>query len=419
MNPTEDTQEHPDPARAGDQSPGAQLFLFGLPGLVLMAGTMVAAAWFGMAGLVLVAGLVAATGLVARGWAYLSLRAVRLSCAVSAHRAFPADEIQFSVEIDNAKLLPLSWLEAEIAMPAELVPGDELLGTDNEGASCLRFATALGPYRKAVLRRPIACLKRGYHRIGAGTLRSSDVFGLFIRTRAFATGEALVVYPRIHPVSELGLPAYQPLGAARDPRRLFEDPGRPMALRPYTPETPFKAIAWSASARTGELMARQCEPTVSLDTALYLAVDSFGPQDEVLFEMAVSAAASIASHELENRRQVGIFANGLQADGTGAVVVPASRAPDQQTVILERLARLGREPSETFRAFLDATLPATAGRATLAVIARQFDAALLERLRQLHERGRPVVLLQAGPGALPDTSLSCRSLGPLIGDMAA
>ena len=52
-----------------------------------------------------------------------------------------------------------------------------------------------------------------------------------------------------------------------------------MALRPYTPETPFKAIAWSASARTGELMARQYEPTVSLDTALYLAVDSFDEKD--------------------------------------------------------------------------------------------------------------------------------------------
>lgn len=412
------TPEQQDIARAGDQSPGTQLFLFGLPGLVLMAGTMVAAAWFGLTGLVLVAGLVAATGLVARGWAYLSLHAVALSPALSAQRAFPGDEVGFTVEIDNAKILPLSWLEAEISMPAELLPGDDLLGTDATGAPCLRFATALGPYRQATLRRLISCRKRGYHRIGAGTLRSSDVFGLFIKTRSFPTGQALVVYPRIYPVSELGLPAYQPLGAARDPRRLFEDPGRPMALRPYTPETPFKAIAWSASARTGELMARQYEPTVSLDTALYLAVDSFAVVDDDLFEMAVSALASIASHELESRRQVGVFANGLQGDGAGAVAVPASRAPGQQTVILERLARLGRSPSEPFRSFLDVTLPATAGRATLAVIARQFDAALLARLRELDQRGRPIVLLQAGPGELPDTSLSCRQLGPLIGGLA-
>lgn len=411
--------EQDEPARAGDQSPGTQLFLFGLPGLILMAGTMVAAAWFGLTGLVLLAGLVAATGLVARAWAYLSLKGVSLNSALSANRAFPGDDVRLAVEIDNAKLLPLSWLEAEIAMPADLLPGDDLLGTDAQGASCLRFATALGPYRKVVLRRTIACRKRGYHRIGAGTLRSSDVFGLFIKTRPFQTEQVLVVYPRIYPVTELGLPAYQPLGAARDPRRLFEDPGRPMALRPYTPETPFKAIAWSASARTGELMARQYEPTVSLDTALYLAVDSFDQQDEDLFEMAVSAIASIASHELENRRQVGVFVNGRQADGGGAIAIPASRAPGQQTLLLERLARLEHAATEPFGAFLDTTLHATAGRATLAVVANRFDAALLARLRRLQELGRPVVLLQAGSGELPETSLSCRSLGPLIGGMAA
>jgi len=419
MSPADQSSEQDGLARAGDQSPGTQLFLFGLPGLGLMAATMVAAAWFGLTGLVLLAGLVAATGLVARAWAYLSLRAVSLTASLSASRAFPGDEVRLEVEIDNAKLLPLSWLEAEIAMPAALLPGDILLGTDAKGASCLRFATALGPYRKAVLRRTIACHRRGYHRIGAGMLRSSDVFGLFIKTRPFQTEQVLVVYPKIHPVTDLGLPAYQPLGAAKDPRRLFEDPGRPMALRPYTPETPFKAIAWSASARTGELMARQYEPTVSLDTALYLAVDSFDEKDDDLFEMAVSAIASIASHELENRRQVGVFVNGLQADGGGTVMIPASRAPGQQTLILERLARLERTAAEPFGAFLDATLPATAGRATLAIIASRFDAALLGRLRQLQERGRPVVLLQAGPGDLPDTSLSCRSLGPLTGRAAA
>ena len=146
MSPADQSSEQDGLARAGDQSPGTQLFLFGLPGLGLMAATMVAAAWFGLTGLVLLAGLVAATGLVARAWAYLSLRAVSLTASLSASRAFPGDEVRLEVEIDNAKLLPLSWLEAEIAMPAALLPGDILLGTDAKGASCLRFATALGPY---------------------------------------------------------------------------------------------------------------------------------------------------------------------------------------------------------------------------------------------------------------------------------
>ena len=65
--------------------------------------------------------------------------------------------------------------------------------------------------------------------------------------------------------------------------------------------------------------------------------------------MAVSAIASIASHELENRRQVGVFVNGLQADGGGTVMIPASRAPGQQTLILERLGAAGTNGSRAFR----------------------------------------------------------------------
>ena len=114
---------------------------------------------------------------------------------------------------------------------------------------------------------------------------------------------SVIVYPRLHPVTDFGLPARHPLGPNRDPRRLFEDPGRPAGIREYDGNTPFKAIAWKASARTGRLQAKIFEPTVTLEVSLCLAVDGFAAGDA--FEAAVSLAASLVHGELAEKTRSG------------------------------------------------------------------------------------------------------------------
>ena len=401
--------------------PGARLALFTWPGLAVMGGAIALGTWYGQAGVVLLASLVAATGLVARAWAWASLTGLSYERRLSAQRCFPGDTVRLEARLDNRKILPLSWVEAEERLPAALAPDNPLVGpADAEGRRSLRFSTPLGWYRAATLTRDLPCRRRGYHRVGPARVFSSDVFGLFVKDRQAAPADILVVYPRLYAMADLGLPARQPLGATRDLKRLFDDPSRPMGLRPYTPETPFKAIAWKATARSGEMQAKLYDPTVTLDTAIFLAVDSFTEADgEDVFELAVSTVASLADHDLSARRPVGVFANGLQADGGGAVIVPPGRAPDQKTLVLERLARLTREPAGDFTAFLDAELAGSAGRATLAVVGARFPVPVLERLQEIHRRGRPVVLLVAGDAALPREGIPALRVGGLLNPVAA
>ncbi len=395
------------------EAPGARIAVFSWYGIGAALVAVAAGAWFAMTAPVILGALVAGTGLVARGWAALCLWGVVTERSVSGARAFPGEPLDFSVTIDNGKPLPLSWIRARQEVPAGLraVPEEVLSGRDTaietaaEGAA-LVMETALGPYRRATLTRQFLCERRGYYVLPPLGVESADVFGLFLRSRNEKHEGAVIVYPRLHPVVDFGLPARHPLGPNRDPRRLFEDPGRPAGVRGYDGNTPFKAIAWKATARTGTLQAKIYEPTVTLEVSICLAVDGFGAGDA--FENAVSLAASLVHAELEARRAVGLFANGRQAPGLGPVEMPAGRQPGREMAALEGLARLQPEPVLPFPAFLTTVLSRAAMGATLVVIAALADPTLIARLAELSRRGRPVVLLLSGEGETPTLPFPCR-----------
>ena len=400
------------------EAPGARIVVFSWYGIGAALVAVAAGAWFGMTAPVLLGALVAGTGLVARGWAAICLVGVVTERAVSGARAFPGEALEVTITLDNGKPLPLSWIRARQEIPAGLraLPGETLpdatfagediaIETTAEG-SALVMETALGPYRRATLTRQFLCERRGYYVLPPFGVESADIFGLFLRNRTEKHEGAVIVYPRLHPVVDFGLPARHPLGPNRDPRRLFEDPGRPAGVRGYDGNTPFKAIAWKATARTGMLQAKIYEPTVTLEVSICLAVDGF--EAGGTFETAVSLAASLVHAELEQRRAVGLFANGRQAPGLGPVEMPAGRQQGREMAALEGLARLQPEPVLPFPDFLDTVLARAGMGATLVVIAALADPALVARLAELSRRGRPVVLLLSGEGETPNLPFPCR-----------
>lgn len=396
-------------------SPGAHIAIFSWYGIAAALAAAAIGAWFAMMSPVILGTLVAGTGLVARGWAAICLWGVATERSIDGARAFPGDTLEMTIALDNGKPLPLSWIRAHQDLPAGLValpaPGseqaDKALDDQQEGMSVV-VETALGPYRRATLRRKLLCARRGYYPLAPLTVESADVFGLFLRRRSERSESAVIVYPRLHPVVDFGLPARHPLGPNRDPRRLFEDPGRPAGVRGYDGNTPFKAIAWKASARTGTLQAKVYEPTVTLEVSICLMVEGFGAGDE--FETAVSLAASLVHAELAERRAVGLFANGVQAPGLGPLEMPAGRQPGREMAALEGLARLLPEPAVPFTDFLGTVLARAGMGATLVVIAAAPEPALLAHLADMSRRGRPVVLLLSGEGETPSLPFPCRRI---------
>jgi hypothetical protein len=56
----------------------------------------------------------------------------------------------------------------------------------------------------------------------------------------------VLVYPRLIPFKELGIPSFYPAGDERTESRLFPDPTRTVGVRDYRPGDPLKAIHWKA-----------------------------------------------------------------------------------------------------------------------------------------------------------------------------
>jgi uncharacterized protein (DUF58 family) len=81
-------------------------------------------------------------------------------------------------------------------------------------------------------------------------LRTGDLFGLVSRELDLDLTSVLVVYPRVVPVTALGLPARQPIGERRTRSWLFEDPSRLVGVREHRPGDSLRRIHWAASART-------------------------------------------------------------------------------------------------------------------------------------------------------------------------
>lgn len=400
-----------------DGSPPGEIggILFSRAGMLAMLGVIGMAAWYGFGILVFLAGTLLTLALLAHAWSRAALARLVHTRRMKTLRAFPGDSVECTVELDNRKLLPLVWVNASDRLPATVAPDPATLPA---GIVCaggrLSVDTSLLWYQRASWRYSLQCRKRGYYPIGPASIASADVFGLFSRSRQAAGIEYLVVYPRIYPLADLGLPMVSPLGEVRARNPLFHDPVRIRALRDYTPEVPFRHIHWKASARAGRLQAKVFEPTSTMQVLLLLDATAFttfidGEErvDEAGLELAVSVAASLAWHFSENRCQVGLCANTAVAGGGASAAVKPASGLDHLADVLEALARV-LPKTVPFAAVLDGIRPRIAAGTTLAVVTGGLKPAAAAILGELHGRGFPTTVFVVGDAPTDDIVLPCR-----------
>ena len=287
--------------------------------------------------------LLLATGMAAL-WSRWALRGVSYERALSHTHAFVGDEIELTIRIANRKLLPIASLHVRERVPAALeLVGVAMQPADRRTVRILGRTTALRWYERVVWRYRVRCPARGAFRFGPAQLFSGDPFGIFDTAESPADFSALVVYPKLLPLEELGLPANAPLGDVRV-GQLFRDPLRTIGVRAYHPDDPLKDVHWAATARTGTLQTRVYEPTTSRSVAIFLDLDTFERYyegiDAAQGERLISAAATLAQRLLAEGSAVGLYVNGAPAEFEHLVRLPPGRSPAQLELIMETLARL-------------------------------------------------------------------------------
>jgi uncharacterized protein (DUF58 family) len=333
---------------------------------------------------------------------HYSLHGVTYRRRLGDERIFSGEETELAIEVRNAKPMPLAWLLVRDALPEglSLVSEDRSEGTEIETSpAVLRDVLVLRWYESVERAYRVRGHRRGIYTFNRAELAAGSLFGLEQRQMRVDRVDRLIVYPKVVPVDELLIPFERPAGPAAAQRRIVEDPLRMSSVREYVPGDSVRHIHWKVSAHRDQLQTKVFDPQASEALVLFADVqtdhDPYVIVSEYL-ELVVSATASLAVHALDERRSVGLLANGGAPESQGWTYVPPSRHPRQGPQILEALAVLG-----SFRTLALSQLLVRArhslpyGCTVAAVTARTTEPVLLALLT-LQDAGHPVLLLTVG-----------------------
>jgi uncharacterized protein (DUF58 family) len=402
--------------------------------------------------LLVVAGLLVGTLLaVPELWYRFGLLGVVVQHGPAVRQAVFGDEVEVPLTVENRQILPLPWVEIDDEFPERLpVTGVRARTRGLPDRVMIQSVLGLWAYQRVRRRLRVRCEARGVFAFGPATVRISDPFGLLTREGQLPQQSLLLVFPLVLPIERFGLPARAPFGERKSALRLLEDPLRVAGVRPYMPGDEPRRVHWKATARLGALQSKIYEPATRHTLAVFVDVRTFDRgvygYDADLVELAIAAAASVASWALDQGFAVGVYGNGVlaapeldetaatrsdaagsqltveariyraQLAGTLRLRVPPASNPAQLTRALEGLARLlpfSGLPMEQIMAREQGRLPLGA---TVIYIGAEaaVDVPLIVALRRLQAAGHSVTLLLTGVEHEGATSPGGAGAGPVM-----
>lgn len=146
---------------------------------------------------------------------------------------------------------------------------------------------------------------RGIVRIGPATTVRSDPIGLLRREHAFEDAHELYVHPRTVPVPSSSAGLIRDLDGSPTTRLVDADMSF-HAIREYAPGDSRRQVHWKSTAKTGRLMVRQYEESRRSRMAVVLGLAAAEYDSDSEFELAVSAASSLAVRAVHDARDLDI-----------------------------------------------------------------------------------------------------------------
>jgi uncharacterized protein (DUF58 family) len=336
-------------------------------------------------------------------WDRYCLTRVEYRRSFMPRRAFYGETVTFTMEVTNRKALPLAWLEVVDELPEELVPlSGRIIPSVRQRRRHLVNMFSLRWYERVRRRFTLRCDARGYFPLGPARIRSGDIFGFTVRGKDLERVDYLLVYPRVVPLGSLGLPALTPIGDVRRPRHLLEDATRVAGAREYVPGDPLRRIHWKATAKSGELRAKQYETTTSHRLAIFLNLDTLGRWAEYrgfirpLLELLMVTAASVANWAVESGHLIGMYANGYLPQGLRWVRIPPASGTHTLALILEALAKLFATPVMPLGDLLQLEARTLPLGTTAVVVTAVVDRALMAGIERFRQAGGGVVVVVVG-----------------------
>lgn len=317
------------------------------------------------------------------------------------NRAFTGDRVQMNYAIQNDGWLPIPWLEVTESVPLPL-----------QSDPVQSFALSLRAQETWHNSYTLHCRRRGYYLIGPLLMQTGDLLGIDKQTRLRVAPAPMVVYPRVVPLPELGIPTRSPLVALSARSPLFEDPSRLMGVRNYQRGDSPRRIHWPATARTGGLVVKQYQPAIARETMICLDMYRADYNPRRMYEateLAIITAASLANHILiRDKLPVGLATEALDSlhEETRRISVPPrSERSHLVSGIMEPLARIQTTESQGLPDLLRSESVRLSWGSTMVVITGSESEELYDSLLFLQRSGFSVALVLVHPEATPSALL--------------
>lgn len=352
--------------------------------------------------------ILAASSGFALWWRNHSLDRVTFRRKFHYRRGFPGEVIELRTEVENRKLLPLSWLKIWDAIPSAVGPEDDrfLTLTHIPEQGLIESVFSLRWFERDWRVYRLLLRKRGLYRVGPPRLESGDLFGLFEKAQELEWSEFLTVFPTPLPFEALKLPPDDPFGDRRTRRRLFEDPNQPMGVRDYCPEDEFRRVHWPATAHTGNLQVKVYQPVSAQVMVVCLNVSTFPRYWEgiypALLEHLLRVSATVLQQGVRDGYRVGLISNGTLAHADQPFRVPPGRSRDQLAHLLTALAGVTPIVTGPFDRFLMSEIPHLPYGATLVVVTALLTSEIQEALLRSKQHGRRLSILYFGVQPPPE-----------------
>lgn len=314
-------------------------------------------------------------------------------------RAFLNEKVPVSLQICNASLLPVAWLQVHESLPVGLAVDESL-----------SQVISLGGKGQVQYDYVLEGRKRGYYPVGPLLMHSGDLFGLASEQEFVYPPDHLTVYPQIIPLKQVKLPSHSPLGTLRHNQPVYEDPSRVLGKRDYVAGDSLRRVDWKSTAATGRLQVKLFEPSIALETAIFLNLNAEEYDLKSRFdasELAIVVAASLANWIVGLRQSVGLATNGTDPLLGGATPgapqaphpIPPRRGRGHLMRILDILARIQLAATFPLGELIQRETVRLPWGTTLLVLSPHLDEALFDGLFQARRAGLSAVLIPCGPVA--------------------
>lgn len=254
--------------------------------------------------------------------------------------AYEGDKLCLIEELENRKYLVLPAVTVKFTTSKYW----EFL-EQNEGTTTDQYyrndVFSVGSRERIRRKLPFVCKKRGYFVLGDLDVFVRDFFYENEYMKRVKQEQWIFVFAKRVRSPELEDAFRHMLGEVMAKTRLYEDPFTFSGIRDYQGYDTVRRVNWKASAKTGQWKVNCYEYTADLSVNILLFFEQKNVDwDKDMEEYVISLAVTMAENFLEQRINVSLKSNGLDAENGRQIEVGVGSGEHHMRRMDEAIARI-------------------------------------------------------------------------------